>query len=167
MCESTTQLVRSSAMAARIALDANILLVLAFGSVDAGLLGKRRRVREYCPDDYKTALDIVSEYQQIVIYPQMSSLNALIFFRMMSDFREKQWLKSFLEIDERACIREYVPSKEAASLEQYRYLGVADCSLLSLVDEDTVLLTADSKLYLAAADLNPRCMNFNHMRNFL
>ena len=50
-------------MAARIALDANSLLVLAFGSVDAGLLGKRRRVREYCPDDYKTALDIVSEYQ--------------------------------------------------------------------------------------------------------
>ena len=153
-------------MAARIALDANILLVLAFGSVDAGLLGKRRRVREYCPDDYKTALDIVSNISKLLL-PQMSSLNVLIFFRMMVIFAKKQWLKAFLEIDERACIEEYVPSKEAASLEQYRYLGVADCSLLSLVDEDTVLLTADSKLYLAAADLNPRCMNFNHMRNFL
>ena len=166
MCESTTQLVRSSAMAARIALDANILLVLAFGSVDVELLGKRRRVREYRPNDYKTALDIVSGYQQVVVTPNVVA-ECSDLLSDDGDFREKQWLKAFLEIDERACIEEYVPGKEAASLEQYRYLGVADCSLLSLVDEDTVLLTADSKLYLAAADLNPRCMNFNHMRNFL
>ena len=161
-----TQPAKLSAMAARIALDANILLVLAFGSVDARLLGKRRRVREYCPEDYEIALDVVSRYQQVVVTPNVVT-ECSDLLSDDGDFQEKQWLKAFLELDERACVEKYVPSKDAASLEQYRYLGVADCSLLSLVDKDTVLLTADSKLHQAAASLNPQCMNFNHLRNFV
>lgn len=63
-------------------------------------------------------------------------------------------------------MEEYVPSRKAAGLTQYEYLGIADRSLPSLVDENTALLTTDAKLYYEAARINPHCMNFNHYRNF-
>lgn len=36
----------------RVLLDANILVILAYGAVDRSSLGSRRRVREYMPKDF-------------------------------------------------------------------------------------------------------------------
>lgn len=152
-------------MANRIALDANILLLLAYGAVDVKSLGKRRRVKEYMQDDYEILCRIIGRFQQIVVTPNVIT-ECSDLFSDSNDIREKMWLKTFLEPKDSLRVEQYIPSKEAASLEQYEYLGIADCSLLSLVDADTVLLTTDSKLYLAAAKLNPECMNFNHLRCF-
>lgn len=44
-------------MPTRILLDANILVILAYGAVDRSSLGSRRRVREYMPKDF----DLVTE----------------------------------------------------------------------------------------------------------
>lgn len=82
------------------------------------------------------------------------------------DGREKTWLKAFLQSDEVVRVEEYVPSRKAADLAQYEYLGIAGCSLLSLMDDNTALLTTDAKLYYEAARINPHCMNFNHYRSF-
>lgn len=152
-------------MASRLALDANILLLLAYGTVNKDSLGKKRRVKEYMPDDYEILCKVASRFQQIVVTPNVVT-ECSDLFSDNDDYREKEWLKAFLGSNESLRIEQYVPSKDAASLEQYRYLGIADCSLLSLIDDNTVLLTTDSKLYLAAAMLNPRCMNFNHLRSF-
>ena len=83
-----------------------------------------------------------------------------------ADAREKAWLKAFLDAKDAVRVEAYVPSRDAAGLAQYEYLGIADCSLLSLIDDDTVLLTTDAKLYGAGARINPLCMNFHHFRNF-
>lgn len=151
--------------ATRVLLDANILLVLAYGSVDRESLGRKRRMREYSPDDYDLAVRIISQFRQAVVTPNVVT-ECSDLLSDNSDEREKLWLKTFLQTGDAVRVEEYVPSRDATNLPQYERLGVADCSLLSLIDKDTVLLTADLKLYLAAADVNPACMNFNHLRNF-
>ena len=134
-------------MADRVALDANILIVLAFGAIDITSLGRKRRVKEYMPEDYQAAIDFISGFKQVVVTPNVVT-ECSDLLSDDDDFREKEWLKLFL-------------------LDQYSYLGIADCSLLSIVDDETVLLTADSKLYVAALNMNPNCVNFNHLRNYL
>ena len=53
--------------ATRIALDANILVLLAVGSVDKGALGRKRRVKEYVPEDYDLAVSVISGFRQAVV----------------------------------------------------------------------------------------------------
>lgn len=152
-------------VASRIVLDANMLLMLAYGSVERESLGRKRRVREYLPQDYELALGLISRFRQVVVTPNVVTECSDLFADEV-DEREKLWLKGFVENGEMVRVEEYVPSKEAVGLPQYDFLGVADCSLLSLIDSDTVLLTTDAKLYYEAAKKNPFCMNFNHWRNF-
>lgn len=152
-------------MPTRILLDANILVILAYGAVDRSSLGSRRRVREYMPKDFDLVTDLVGRFRQAVVTPNVVT-ECSDLFHDADDGREKAWLKAFLQSDEVVRVEEYVPSRKAADLTQYEYLGVADCSLLSLVNDNTALLTTDAKLYYEAARINPRCMNFNHYRNF-
>lgn len=132
-------------MASRVILDANILVLLAYGSVGRESLGKKRRVRAYLPDDFDVACRCISGFRQVVVTPNVI-MECSDLLADAGDENEKLWLKTFLEPSGGVRIERYVPSAEAASLEQYAYLGVADCSLLRLLDEDTVLLTADAKL---------------------
>lgn len=153
-------------MADRVALDANILIVLAFGAIDITSLGRKRRVKEYMPEDYQAAIDFISGFKQVVVTPNVVT-ECSDLLSDDDDFREKERLKLFLQPCDSLRVEEYVPSYKASLLDQYSYLGIADCSLLSIVDDETVLLTADSKLYVAALNMNPNCVNFNHLRNYL
>lgn len=152
--------------ATRIALDANILVLLAVGSVDKGALGRKRRVKEYVPEDYDLAVSVISGFRQAVVTPNVIT-ECPDLLSDTSDEGEKRWLKEFVQNGESVRVEKYVPSKEVAELPQYSYLGIADCSLLSLVDGTTILLTMDSKLHAAASNINPECINFNHCRNFV
>lgn len=122
-------------------------------------------MREFLPRDYDVATRIISHFQQAVVTPNVVT-ECSDLLSDCADEREKQWLKAFLQTGGGIRVEEYVPSRDAAGLRQYEYLGIADCSLLSLVDERTVLLTTDAKLADAATRINPNCMNFNHWRDF-
>lgn len=71
-------------MADRVALDANILIVLAFGAIDITSLGRKRRVKEYMPEDYQAAIDFISGFKQVVVTPNV--VTVLICFQMMMTF---------------------------------------------------------------------------------
>jgi hypothetical protein len=149
----------------RVILDNNILLILAYGEVDRESRGSKRRVHEYMPADFEMAAGLVGRFRQAVVTPNVVTECSGL-FSDEADAREKAWLKAFLSAEDAIRVEEYVPSRDAAGLAQYEYLGIADCSLLSLIDDDTVLLTTDARLYYAGAKINPLCMNFHHFRNF-
>ena len=83
-------------MADRVALDANILIVLAFGAIDITSLGRKRRVKEYMPEDYQTAIDFISGFKQVVVTPNVVT-ECSDLLSDDDDFREKEWLKLFLQ----------------------------------------------------------------------
>jgi hypothetical protein len=47
----------------RVPLDANILVILAYGAIDRSSLGSRRRVREYMPKDFDLVTDLVGRFK--------------------------------------------------------------------------------------------------------
>ena len=100
-------------MADRVALDANILIVLAFGAIDITSLGRKRRVKEYMPEDYQAAIDFISGFKQVVVTPNVVT-ECSDLLSDDDDFREKEWLKLFLQPCDSLRVEEYVPSYKAS-----------------------------------------------------
>lgn len=162
---------QSSHMPRRVVLDANLLLVAVIGRDHADKLGSLKHVKEYMPADYPLLRQMVSQYDQIVLTPNVMTECS----DLLKDSAVEQDAKSCLRElaiwsgakKSRLVVEDYVPSAIAATMNQYSYLGIADCALLSLVDQSTALVTVDHKLAAAAAERNPASVNFNYLRNYL
>lgn len=149
----------------RVVLDANMLVLLAYGTIDRNALGRKRRVRAYMPEDIDIVHSVIARFSQMVVTPNVVT-ECSDLMPDKGDKAEKTWLRLFLQASPEVSIEEYVPSRTIADRDEYLWLGIADCSLLSLIDSDTVLFTADGRLHDVAARINPLCINFNHLRNF-
>lgn len=58
----------------------------------------------------------------------------------------------------------YHPSRDASEGAEFTRLGLTDSVLLDIGRPDTVLLTTDNGLYLAALERGQQAINFNHHR---
>lgn len=142
-----------------------MLVVYSLGSVDPTLLGRHKRARAYMPSDYYLLSELMGMYDVAIVTPNVVTECSNL-FSDEGDALPKEALRSFLESP--ACrVREtYIESIVACRRPQYSYLGVSDCAMLELIDQDTILLTADSGLSRAAQEINPCSINFNHFRSF-
>lgn len=153
----------------RAILDANLLIVLLVGLCDKGKLGKKKCVREYDEDDYLLLLEVLGRFGEVLVTPNIvteCSNNLCGRTDHGENAPESRMLAQLLEEGRIGSLRErYVPSCEAARRAEYSYLGVADCSLLHLVDARCAVVTADGALARAAQSINPASVNFNHERS--
>ena len=152
-------------MARSIAIDANMLLVYVVGNRHPEYLGVKRRLKEYMPEDYRTLCDILSRFDRIILTPNVVT-ECSDLLGDSHEFNDAKHVLRELVCSVQYVDESYVPSSIATTMKQYMFLGVADCTMLSLVDSDTVLLTADSQLAREAQAINPSCINFNHCRNY-
>lgn len=149
----------------RVILDANMLIIYSLGKVDRDQLGTHKRAQAYMPEDFDLLMDLIADYESILITPNAVTECSNLFFDD-SDCGAKEALQDLLHLpitDIKEC---YIPSSQASDRDQYSFLGISDCAMLELVDENTVLLTADSKLAVEAQKINYKSINFNHYRNF-
>ena len=58
----------------------------------------------------------------------------------------------------------YVPATQAAERNEIGWLGLSDAALISISDDDIVLLTVDDELYTAALNAGRHAQNFFHHR---
>lgn len=150
----------------RVLLDANLLLLYVVGKTRQDLIGKHRRVKQFNSRDYPLLRKMLCSFSQIILTPNIvTECSDLLSDEPKDDFAKSN-LKAFIENDDFIVFEQYVQSRSAVRMAEYNYLGVADCSLLSLVDSNTVLLTMDHRLAEAATKKNPYSLNFNHYRNF-
>lgn len=149
-------------------IDANLLVVLVVGLNDPRLLGRKKNVREYCEADFDTLCNILEGFERLLVTPNVvtecsnlicgrdghgaNSAEAGILAKLLSE-------EHIYQLDER-----YVESVVAVNRNEYRYLGVGDCSLLHLVDARHAVVTADGDLARAAQAINPTSVNFQHAR---
>ena len=147
-----------------IIIDANLLLVYIVGCDHPERLGKAKHLKEYMPEDYGLLVSLLERFDQIVITPNVVTECS----NLLGDSHEHDEAKRFLKrlVESAAVDERYVASERAVAMHQYWYLGVADCSLLNLVDGETVLVTMDGKLAHEALQVNQACINFNHLRDF-
>lgn len=153
-------------MVNRVIVDANLLVVYVIGKRHPELLGNHRRVKAFIPNDYIVLKTILDQFNQIVLTPNVVTECSNL-LSDDSDDDAKSELKALLHEPNTVVEETYVPSIGASSRNQYSYLGITDCALLELVNDQTVLLSTDSKLVAEALKINPESINFNHYRELI
>lgn len=147
----------------RLVLDANMLVLLAVGSVDPGLLGIARRVKEYRPADYETMNLYLAYFREIVVLPNTVSEASNLIGQINGGGRRR--CIDFLATLVRTGRELYVESGLAVVQPEYAALGVTDAPILCVLDVDTHLLTADFRLYLAATARHQNAKLFADLRS--
>ena len=155
----------------RLVVDSNLLILWVTGLCKRDDVGKTKRTKSYGPEQFDQLDAILSEYVKndlchIVVTPNVITECS----NLVDDSRPKsgtsprgQILKRLID-EEIIDIKQYVASKEAMKLDEYRYLGVTDCTLLSLIDDNTALLSDDTELVYKAMVVNPDSQCFGRIR---
>jgi len=151
-----------------IILDANLLFLLVVGRCGRDRVGVRRGTKEYSPEDYDFLVRMLAPFDRIVVTPNvLTECSNLIGENKdgKGDASEHEELRRLI-LNEDLTAEEYVASRVATQRSEYRYLGLSDCALLSLVDADTPIYTADARLATAALRINQNSQNFNWLRKY-
>lgn len=146
----------------KLALDTNLLVLLIAGLTEKHLLGRHKRLRAYSEADFDLLCGLIEGAQKVVVTPHVlaETSNLLGQDHDPTSQRLRRTLARLVETQEEL----HTPCIELATNTHFNRLGVADCGLLSVLDKETILLTADLELYLVAASIHEATMNFNHLR---
>ena len=151
-------------MPAGCSLDANLLLLLVGGATDRELIHKHRPLQAFDAVDYELLVDLLSNFQQILVTP-----NALTeTFNLLSHHGEPQrsrffdTFRSLIEIHKEIV----VTSRQASTNPYFNRLGLTDAALLEVATPETPLITVDLDLYVAALSRSPTAaVNFTHLQH--
>lgn len=145
-----------------LALDTNVLILLAGGLVDPKLIGAHKRLKKLNHEDFELLLEYVRSYRQIVVTPHVLAETSNLIGQ--DDDQLSQRLR--LKLGELIATQEerHTAAIKIVQHDVYPRLGVADCGLLSILDDRTELLTTDVATYLAALNVGLKAKNFNHDR---
>jgi predicted nucleic acid-binding protein len=140
-------------------LDTNVLMLLLIGRWDRASIPTFRRTSTFTPADFDLLERTLSRYPRRVTTP---AVLAEVSNLMGNAFHEKvagtvvQVCGTFIE--------RWVPKDQVFADEEFARLGFADASILAAADADTVVLTEDVHLYLAALRRGFLAVNFSHLR---
>jgi hypothetical protein len=147
----------------KVSLDTNLTLLLVVGRAERGLISKHKRLNNFSDADYELLVGQLAQASALVTTPNsLTEASNLAPFGVLGPSRGRvmQSLRALAQ----DCQEVYRPSREVSLRPEFERLGLADCVWLSIVDTDTVLLTVDNELYLAALDQGTRAINFDHVR---
>ena len=145
-------------------LDANLLLLLVVGATDRELIHRHRRLQAFDAVDYELLVDLLSNYQQILVTPNALTETS----NLLSHHGEPQRSRFFdtfrplIEIHKEIV----VTSRQASTNPYFNRLGLTDAALLEAVTTETPLLTVNLDLHLAALAKAPNAaINFTHLQH--
>jgi hypothetical protein len=138
-------------------IDANLLVLLIVGSLDRRQISRHKRTRPYDEEAYDNLVRYLKGFGKIIVTPNVLTETSNL---LEKDARALAVFKGLVAtLDER-----YIPSERAVAAPQFERLGLTDAGLLATLATDSVLLTADLDLYLAAIRLKRAAVNFTHLR---
>ena len=150
-------------MGDRLALDSNLILLLAVGRAEQGLIAKHKRLRQFDEADYELLLGYLVNAAEVVTTPNaMTEVSNLATFGMLEPARSrivaslKTLITSFSET--------YAQSRLVSELDDFVRLGLTDCAWFPVLENGARLLTVDNDLYLVALQRGYSAVNFEHIR---
>lgn len=143
-----------------IALDTQLLVLLAVGATSPRLIQKHKKTRSFDTDDYDLLTSLLGR-RSLLLLPNTvtEASNHLLWHNPPERDAVCETLKKLVAQHSEI----YVPSRAACQRAEYLRLGIADAALLSAIGAGT-LLTADVALHLAAEHAGLSTVNFNHER---
>jgi hypothetical protein len=150
-------------LTARVAIDANLLLLLIVGEANRGWIAQHKRLRAYNEDAYELLIEIIGDASRVIVTPNVMTEVSNLACQGMAEpgcSQIREILRIFAcRVDER-----YTRSRHAVEQRHYGRLGLTDAVLLQNPDPDVTLWTDDLDLYLAAAAASMPVQNFTHLR---
>jgi hypothetical protein len=147
----------------RIALDANILLLLVIGRATGAVNSKR--LRQYTNDDIAILDACLEGHERLVVCPHvLTEVSNIARFGLEDEWRTSvpNYLAALLQL----AIEVREPSKDIVRDPEFIRLGLADCALLNCLDPDTTLVTDDIAVHQIALSRGLRAVNFTELRTF-
>ena len=149
-----------------IVLDTNILILLAVGSFDQNQISKFKRTQNFELTDFLLLRDFVSEFKKIIVTPNvLTELSNLTdkWNKQTTNYRFFKYLAELIKkLEERTFDSRFLADKTA-----FVKLGLTDCSLSELGQEQLLVLTDDLELAHFLETQKLPCLNFNHIRTHL
>jgi hypothetical protein len=131
-------------MRLNVALDTNLLVLLCIGTTRPALLGRHKRLKAYSKNDHVGLRRQISGAEKLVVLPY-----AIAEVSNLLD-KDDLWPSVYVPF-----FRELVANAEEISADSANilsksttgWLGVTDSAWVHLIDEATLLLTADNRLF--------------------
>lgn len=146
----------------KLILDSPLLLLLAVGSTNRSYITSHKRLTEFRDEDFVLLRQFLADASAIVLTPNTLTETSNLATKIMEPAKREIMVTLAAIAEDFAEI--YHPSKAASEETEFVRLGLTDTVLLDIAQSDTVLLTTDNGLYLAALERGQQAINFNHHR---
>lgn len=147
----------------RIALDANLLLLLVVGLTARDYIPRHRRLKSFTPEDFDLLIDCIGLDGVVVTTPNaLTEASNLLEYGVYEPLRSELY-RTLAQVVHLADER-YVPSREVADGGEFLRLGLADCAWLKCLGEEAIFITDELPLYIAATANGIIAYNFTHLR---
>lgn len=142
--------------------DSNVLLLYFVGRFQRQLVPDFKRTAQFKVEDYDLLELFLSNFQRIVTTPNiLTEVNSLL--GQLGEPRKSNCIKGFAGgiglLGEH-----YVPSADAAQVDQFAKLGLTDTVIAHLAEGSYLVLTDDAKLTCFLQRIPVDVVNFNHLR---
>lgn len=143
-------------------MDSNVLLLHFVGAFRRELVPQFKRTAQFTVEDYDLLEVFLSNFRRIVTTPNiLTEVNA--FLGQLGEPLKTDCRTGFGR--ELALLGEhYVPSADAAQIDQFAKLGLTDTVIAHLAEGSHLVLTDDLKLASLLAQIPVDVVNFNHLR---
>lgn len=144
-----------------VVLDTHLLVLLVVGHVDRSLIERHKNLSAYDVDGFDLLVEVLHGYSQIVLTPNTLTEAS----NLLRQVREPDRFRITMALGElvRQGNERYVISKDASLETIFGRLGLTDAALMIVARDQTVLLSADNDLYLAASRAGFDVVNFAHL----
>lgn len=138
-----------------ILLDASLLVLLVVGTLDASLIAKHRRLRDYSVGDFRYLVDYIEHTAPLRVIPHVLA-EASNLIGAHGD-PERELMMEQLGLIVEASVELQIPSASGALRSEFPRLGLTDSMLLEAATSSIPLFTADGPLFEAALRSDPDC----------
>jgi hypothetical protein len=143
--------------------DANILLLFVVGSANRSAVGRRKRTKQYTPEDFDLLFNLSRLFHNRLLTTPNILTEVSNLLGEEASGKESQFFDEFanrLETIE----EKYLPSREISQTSVFPRLGLTDAGIIELVNEKHLVVTDDTMLFAHIAQAGVDVLNFNHLR---
>ena len=149
-------------MSRLLAIDTNLLVLLTVGTASESFIARHKRTQAYTAADFLLLQTLIAGADGVLFTPHVLAETSNL-IRQFGNPGLRDILVVFRGVVERT--REvFVRSADAVRRPEFRYLGLTDAGLLTIEEDDVMLLTDDFDLYRASLSSGRRPINFSHER---
>lgn len=143
-------------------IDTNVLLLYVTGATGRQIIAAHKRCSsQFDEDDYDLLLELLGDDPELILLPNMVTETSNLLAQIANPYKDAL-LRSF----KGAVLtfpKDYLASRIAVALPDFRLLRLTDCALLAMPNPALHLLTVDLGLYLAFLRAGRPATNFRHV----